>query len=134
MKNRVVSFLRVKASELLANPDNVRFHPPEQMAQMTALLEEIGMADAIIVRERPEGYQVLDGHMRRQLLADEIVPVIRRFGIIKPIICKQDGLIVAGHQRTKALRANGVTHAPVYVLPGDRAQHSSLFIGAKSMR
>jgi hypothetical protein len=76
MKNRVLSFSRVKASELLVNPDNVRFHPPEQMAQMTALLEEIGMADAIIVRERPEGYQVLDGHMRRQLLADEIVPVI----------------------------------------------------------
>ncbi len=47
---------------------------------------------------------------------------IRRFGIIKPIICKQDGLIVAGHQRTKALRANGVTHAPVYVLPGDTTE------------
>jgi ParB family transcriptional regulator, chromosome partitioning protein len=44
---------------------------------------------------------------------------IRRFGIVKPIIAKSDGLIVAGHQRTKALRAIGITHAPVYVLPKD---------------
>jgi hypothetical protein len=76
MKNRVVSFSRVKASQLLVNPDNVRFHPPEQMAQMAALLDEIGMADAIIVRQTAQGYQVLDGHMRRQLLSDELVPVI----------------------------------------------------------
>lgn len=47
---------------------------------------------------------------------------IRRFGVVKPIICKEDGLIVAGHQRTKALRANGVHSAPVYVLPGDTTQ------------
>lgn len=47
---------------------------------------------------------------------------VTRFGIVKPIIIKTDGLIVAGHQRTKALRAKGVTHAPVYILPGDTTQ------------
>lgn len=51
---------------------------------------------------------------------------IRRFGVVKPIICKSDGLIVAGHQRTKALRANGVNRAPVYVLPADTTQSDEI--------
>lgn len=76
MQNRVVEFARVPANTLLINPDNVRFHPPDQMALMSALLEEIGMADAIIVRRTAEGLQVLDGHMRRQLMTNEEVPVI----------------------------------------------------------
>lgn len=41
---------------------------------------------------------------------------VARLGVVKPIIVRGD-LIVAGHQRTKALRANGAATAPVYVLP-----------------
>jgi len=40
---------------------------------------------------------------------------IKRFGIVKPLIVRGD-LLVAGHQRTRALRALGETTAPVYVL------------------
>lgn len=57
---------------------------------------------------------------------DKLWESIRRFGVLKPIICKDDGLIVAGHQRTKALRANGVTHAPCYVLPGDTTTYDEI--------
>ncbi len=41
---------------------------------------------------------------------------IGKLGLVKPLIVRGD-LLVAGHQRTKALRSVGVTHAPVYALP-----------------
>jgi len=43
---------------------------------------------------------------------------INRLGIVKPIIVRNK-TIVAGHQRTKSLRAIGVTRAPVYWLQQD---------------
>lgn len=41
---------------------------------------------------------------------------VRELGVVKPIIATKAGLIVAGHQRTQALRAEGVTRAPVFWL------------------
>jgi ParB family transcriptional regulator, chromosome partitioning protein len=41
---------------------------------------------------------------------------IRELGFCKPIIVTPDGLIVAGHQRTKAARTLGITHVPAWVL------------------
>lgn len=43
---------------------------------------------------------------------------IREIGVCKPIIVRGT-TIVAGHQRTRALRAMGVTHAPVFMLSSD---------------
>lgn len=43
---------------------------------------------------------------------------IREIGVCKPIIVRGN-TIVAGHQRTRALRAMGVTHAPVFQLSSD---------------
>lgn len=43
---------------------------------------------------------------------------IEELGLVKPLIVRGD-LLVAGHQRTKALRKLGVTKAAVYVLPID---------------
>ncbi len=40
---------------------------------------------------------------------------VRQLGVVKPIIARND-LIVAGHQRTRALRAMGATTAPVFHL------------------
>lgn len=47
---------------------------------------------------------------------DVLAQSVKTLGIVKPIIVRGN-LIVAGHQRTKALRKIGKTHAPVYVLP-----------------
>lgn len=47
-----------------------------------------------------------------QMLADSI----RILGLVKPLIVR-GSLLVAGHQRTKALRVNGLTTAAVYLLP-----------------
>lgn len=46
---------------------------------------------------------------------DRLAYSIERLGMIKPIIVKDD-LIIAGHQRTKALMRMGVTHAPAFLL------------------
>ena len=41
---------------------------------------------------------------------------IASLGMLKPIIITDTGMIVAGHQRLKALTANGASTAPVYVI------------------
>lgn len=43
---------------------------------------------------------------------------LRTLGVIKPIILNADGTIVAGHQRTKAMAAIGLTHTPAVALDG----------------
>lgn len=37
-------------------------------------------------------------------------------GVLKPIIVRDDNTIIAGHQRTKAMLAIGITHCPAYVI------------------
>jgi hypothetical protein len=52
-------------------------------------------------------------------LADDALTRLRasldRYGVIKPVILNADGTLVAGHQRTKALKANGKTTVPAIV-------------------
>lgn len=43
---------------------------------------------------------------------------LRRLGCVKPIIARGE-TIVAGHQRTNAMRLNGETHAPVFLLDAE---------------
>ena len=58
----------VKAADLVPHEANWRTHPPEQVRAMRALLGEIGIAGAILARERPDGrLEVIDGHLRRDL-------------------------------------------------------------------
>ncbi|MFL6948238.1 MAG: ParB N-terminal domain-containing protein [Xanthobacteraceae bacterium] len=47
---------------------------------------------------------------------DALADSLRTLGLVKPLIVRGD-LLVAGHQRTKALRRLGVTRAAVYRLP-----------------
>ena len=41
---------------------------------------------------------------------------LRRHGVVKPVILNADGTLVAGHQRTKALKAIGHTTTPAVIL------------------
>lgn len=59
---------------------------------------------------------------------------IRALGMVKPIVALQDGLIVAGHQRSRAAKAAGVTHVPVCFLaktpnPQDEIRFNQLHNG-----
>jgi ParB family chromosome partitioning protein len=47
---------------------------------------------------------------------DVLAESIRRLGIVKPLIARND-LLVAGHQRCRTLRRMGIDRAPVYRLP-----------------
>ena len=76
MKDRVKELRRVPASELRANPKNWRTHPPAQEAAMRGVLEDIGFADAMIARETPDGLELIDGHLRQEVMGDQPVPVL----------------------------------------------------------
>ncbi|MBX0328669.1 ParB N-terminal domain-containing protein [Oscillochloris sp. ZM17-4] len=52
---------------------------------------------------------------------------ITQIGMAKPIIVNDDGTIVAGHQRLKALKATGGTVTPVYIVTGLTASDEMRF-------
>lgn len=76
MKDRIQKLIKVKASELRGHPDNWRLHPDHQKGALTALMNEIGIVDAVIARETEDGLQLLDGHLRTEILAEQEVPVL----------------------------------------------------------
>lgn len=76
IKDRIVDLRRVRAGDLIPNPKNWRLHPKAQAEAMRGVLAEIGMADALLVRETPAGLMLIDGHLRADLIPDEQVPVL----------------------------------------------------------
>jgi len=69
--------MRVRASDLLRNPKNWRIHGKAQRAACSGLLTEIGYADALLVRELPDGrLMIIDGHMRAETTPDALAPVL----------------------------------------------------------
>lgn len=76
VRDRIKELRRVKASTLIPHPSNWRTHGEAQMAALAGILEEIGFAGAELVLETPEGLMLIDGHARRDLAGDEIVPVL----------------------------------------------------------
>ena len=75
-RDRVVEMRRVPASELNANPKNWREHPPEQQRAMQGVLEEVGIAGALLARETPDGLELIDGHLRTEMADDTEWPVL----------------------------------------------------------
>jgi hypothetical protein len=39
-------------------------------------LEDIGFADAVIARETDDGLELIDGHLRQEVMGDQVVPVL----------------------------------------------------------
>lgn len=77
LRNRVKELRHVPASSLIANPKNWRLHPESQKKALKGVLDEVGLADACIARELPDGSLMLvDGHLRAETVADEVVPVL----------------------------------------------------------
>lgn len=77
IRDRIKELRRVKASDLSPSPKNWRTHPQGQVDALAGVLEEIGYADALLARELPDGtLQLVDGHCRREISADEEVPVL----------------------------------------------------------
>ncbi|MCL2305230.1 MAG: hypothetical protein FWC43_07800 [Planctomycetaceae bacterium] len=77
IKDRIKEFKRVRASSLTAHPKNWRTHPEKQAAALRGILTEIGYADALLVREMPDGtLQLVDGHLRAETTPDQEVPIL----------------------------------------------------------
>jgi hypothetical protein len=75
-RDRILELRRVKASELLENPANWRRHSEEQVGAVTSIMERIGFAGAAIGRLKDGKIQLLDGHLRRSIAAQQEVPVL----------------------------------------------------------
>ena len=76
MRDRITDLRRVPAAELRANPANWRSHPPAQRQALAEMLDRLGVVDAVIARETPDGLELIDGHLRADLAADETLPVL----------------------------------------------------------
>lgn len=57
----------IDPAELSANPENPKFHPPEQLETIGDLFSEVGWAGVLLYNERTK--KLLDGHGRKELLA-----------------------------------------------------------------
>src|SRR5690606_28970985 len=76
-RDRIRQFCRVPASELKPHPHNWRKHPARQKSALRQVLAQVGFIDALVVRELADGtLELIDGHLRAQTSADELVPVL----------------------------------------------------------
>jgi hypothetical protein len=77
IRNRVKSLRMVPASDLRPNSKNWRTHPKAQQDALRGVLAEVGLADACLARELPDGsLMLIDGHLRAETLGDGEVPVL----------------------------------------------------------
>jgi ParB-like chromosome segregation protein Spo0J len=77
IRDRIKELRRVRAADLRPNPRNWRTHPPAQQDALRGLLAEVGYADALLVRELPDGeLMLIDGHLRAETTPDALVPVL----------------------------------------------------------
>lgn len=76
IRDRIKKFARIPADKLRPNPRNWRTHPKHQREALSAVLAEIGFADCVLVRETDAGYELIDGHLRLDLMKDHKVPAL----------------------------------------------------------
>lgn len=77
LRDRVREFRRIPAGELLPHPSNWRVHSKEQAAVVGGLLEQVGITGVVLVRETRNGFQIIDGHLRCEVLPkDQLVPCL----------------------------------------------------------
>tara|TARA_Y100000593_G_scaffold19572_1_gene39172 strand:+ start:136 stop:1329 length:1194 start_codon:yes stop_codon:yes gene_type:complete len=75
-KDRIKELKRVPAGELIPNAKNWRTHPKGQVNAMQGILAEVGWADAVLARETPDGLELIDGHLRKEVAPDDMIPVL----------------------------------------------------------
>ncbi|MGL6196102.1 MAG: ParB N-terminal domain-containing protein, partial [Thermoguttaceae bacterium] len=77
IRDRIKEFKRVPAKELIPNPKNWRCHPNKQREVLAGVLDDIGYADAVLVRELQDGkLQIIDGHLRAETTPNQDIPVL----------------------------------------------------------
>src|SRR6266536_896989 len=75
-RDRIIELRRIRARDLRPDPRNWRRHPERQRKALRAVLDEIGMADAVLAREVFGRLVLIDGHLRRDLDPDAVLPAL----------------------------------------------------------
>lgn len=77
IRDRIKELRRVRAGDLVPHTKNWRTHPQAQRDALEGVLAEVGFADALLVRELPNGrLGLIDGHLRAETNPDCKVPVL----------------------------------------------------------
>lgn len=77
VRDRIKELRHVPAADLRPNPKNWRTHPQSQQDALRGVLAEVGLADACLARELPDGsLMLIDGHLRAETLTGVDVPVL----------------------------------------------------------
>jgi hypothetical protein len=77
IKDRIKELRRVDPKDLIPNKKNWRLHSPFQQEVMQGVLDEIGIANAVIAYENNGKLILIDGHLRQDTLKNqEKVPVL----------------------------------------------------------
>ncbi|MBI1213581.1 MAG: hypothetical protein GC190_19155 [Alphaproteobacteria bacterium] len=66
-RNRITEVRHMRASDLLKNKKNWRFHPDAQRSALTGILEKIGIVGALLGRDTKDGVELINGHLRQDL-------------------------------------------------------------------
>ena len=76
-RDRIKGLRKIHASDLVPHPMNWRRHPEAQREALRGVLSEVGIVDVPICRELPDGrLQLLDGHLRQEVLSDAEISVL----------------------------------------------------------
>lgn len=76
-RDRIKELRRVRAGDLVPHPKNWRSHGAAQRSALEGVLQEVGYADALLVRELDDGrLQLIDGHLRAETTPEAEAPVL----------------------------------------------------------
>jgi len=77
IRDRIKELRRVKAKDIRPNPKNWRTHSDAQKNTLRGVLADIGIADALLAREMPDGsLMLIDGHCRADVDGETEWPVL----------------------------------------------------------
>ena len=75
-RNRIRELRSVAARDMRPHPLNARRHGDAQRAALRALLGGVGIANALLAYETPDGLMLIDGHARQEEAPDQLWPVL----------------------------------------------------------
>jgi len=77
LRDRIVRFERIDPSKIRPNPRNWRTHPDKQRDALRGVLADVGIVDAVLVRDTGDGtYLLVDGHLRAEEITNQPVPAL----------------------------------------------------------
>lgn len=99
IRDRIVELKRFKGRDLVSNEKNYRLHPESQRNAMAGVLEEVGWADAALVRLDEDGNpHLIDGHLRKDIALDADVPCL-----VLDVTEEEADIILATHDPLAAM-------------------------------